>query len=236
MHPACQSQKPNVLTLYRLFCQNALCQNSAWNVFKGNQLDKCEEKANQTAGFSSTCATHILDSVQQSQMDSPATQFRGDTCPGYFNSYSLSPFCPSIFQLLLDVVESFHTLLRGQLPTASLSLSGDSFPCRAMHRVKGWTQERVFQMNPPDIGRNHLPGPDLRIASYSNCEVCFRFHGWRLQQTGCSWSRNPVLSWWQASNLTNFSQDTVLFPAHFTLKWVKVKVGVDIMNKVPTCP
>lgn len=43
------------------------------------------------------------------------------------------------------------------------------------------------------------------------------------------------LSWWQASNLTNFSQDAVRFPAHFTLQWVKVKVGVGIMIAVPTC-
>lgn len=136
MSPACQSWKPNVLTLYRLFWQNALCQNSVWHVFKGNQLDKCQEKANQTAGFSSTCATHSLDSVQQSQMDSPATQLRGDSSPGYFSSYSLSPSCPSIFKLLLAVVEFFHTLLRGQLPTASPSLSGDLIPCRAVHREK----------------------------------------------------------------------------------------------------
>lgn len=110
MNPACRSWKPNSLTLYRLFCQNALCQNSVWNVFKGNQLEKCQEKANQTAGFSSTCATQSLDSIQQSQMDSPATQLRGDTSPGYFNSYSLSPSCPSIFKLLLAVVVFSHSV------------------------------------------------------------------------------------------------------------------------------
>lgn len=106
MNPACQSWNPNVLTLYRLFCQNALCQNSVWNVFKGNELDKCREKANQTAGFSSTCATHSLASIQQPQMDSPATQLRSDTSPGYFSSYSLSPSCPPVFELLLAVVDS----------------------------------------------------------------------------------------------------------------------------------
>lgn len=43
------------------------------------------------------------------------------------------------------------------------------------------------------------------------------------------------LSRWQASNLTNFSQDALWFPAHFTFKLVKVKVGVDIISEVSTC-
>lgn len=43
---------PYAKTLYGMF-------------LKGNVLDKCQEKANQTAGFSSTCAAHSLDCIQQ---------------------------------------------------------------------------------------------------------------------------------------------------------------------------
>ena len=106
MNPDCQSWKPNVLTLYRLSCQNPLCQNSVWDGFKGNQLDKRQEKANQTAGFSSTCVPHSLDSIRQAEMDSPVTQFRGDISPGYFSSYSLSCSFPSVFKLPLAGVDS----------------------------------------------------------------------------------------------------------------------------------
>lgn len=84
---------PYAKTLYGMF-------------LKGNVLDKCQEKANQTAGFSSTCAAHSLDSIQQPQMDSLATQLRSDTSPGYFSSYCLSPCCPPIFKLPLAVVDS----------------------------------------------------------------------------------------------------------------------------------
>lgn len=129
MKPACQSWKPNILTLYRLSCQNAFCQNSVWNVFKGNQLDKCQEKANLTAGFSSTCGS--CPTIPDGFSSNPA-----QGCYLSFSSYSLSPSCPSIFKLLLAVVESFHTLLRGQLPTASPSFSGDPLPCRTIHGEK----------------------------------------------------------------------------------------------------
>lgn len=113
MNPACQSWKPDVLTLYRLSCQNPLCQNSLWDVFKGNQSDKWQEKANQAAGFSSTCVPRSPDSILQAQADSPVTQFRGDTSPGYFSSYSLSSSCPSIFQLLLAGVDSLSAHWQG---------------------------------------------------------------------------------------------------------------------------
>lgn len=153
MKPACQSWKPNMLTLYRLSAR-MLFAKTLYGMFS-REISWINVRRRQTWQLASAVLVVL---VQQSQMDSPATQLRGDT----------SPLVPTLSHHLVPLFLGcgwvFPHTVKG---TAAHSFSQHFWgapPLQSHSRGKrGWMQKRVFQVNPPDRDGNQLPSWDLGI-------------------------------------------------------------------------